>query len=478
MEAGAPLIIGAVLPDDPAAGRRGRPDLLVRASRPWEPDARGHRYWPAIVVDHRALDTRRSQVRQLQADPEVAVVDLRAASVDDLLPVGQLPADPPQRRDGLALAHYHRLLEACGHAASTPLAAVIGSDHAMAWTDLADHNLLDAYDEAFARRREVVDTAEAGGATPAPLKVGECERCAWRAHCRVRLEHEDSVSLVPGVGGRQIPLLQSVGVRTRSDLAALRTPQATDPRFAVLAEDLGGDWLDEAVDQAWVATAGGGRPHRRRAAPALALEDHALEVDLDMENALDGSVYLWGMLIDDRYEPVVDWGQPGSALEARVFVAFWDRLDAMVRRSAAERRPLVLYVWHEEAELGAMRRGAVVAAEELGRRDLTDRLEDRLANDLEVVDLLAVYKRQFLHGNGYSLKVVAPKVGFSWVDPDPSGSDSMVWHQLAVTPPEPGRADIRPAMRQRLLRYNEDDVRATAAIRNWLRTATPDELPR
>jgi predicted RecB family nuclease len=196
-----------------------------------------------------------------------------------------------------------------------------------------------------------------------------------------------------------------------------------------------------------------------------------------MENALDGSVYLWGMLIDGCYEPVVDWGDPGPDLEARLFVAFWDRLDALVRRAGEDDTRLVVYVWHEEAELGAMRRGAAVAAERLARGDLVPALEDRLANDLEVVDLLQVYRQRFLHGNGYGLKVVAPKVGFSWSDPDPSGSDSMVWHRLAVTAPAPGEPDQRQTMRDRLLRYNEDDVRATAAVRDWLRTASPAELP-
>jgi predicted RecB family nuclease len=275
-----------------------------------------------------------------------------------------------------------------------------------------------------------------------------------------------------------VRLLEATGVRTRRDLAAVRSPNGIDARLGELEEVLGRDRLSEAVDQAWVATVGGGRPHRRRHAPPLRLPEGALEVDLDMENALDGSVYLWGMLIDGRYQPVVDWGEPGPALEARLYVAFWDRLDALVRRADDEQRPLVLYVWHEEAELGAMRRGASVAAEQLDRHELVEMLEERLTTQLEVVDLLAVYRERYLHGNGYGLKVVAPKVGFAWVDPDPSGSDSMVWHQMAVSPPLPGQPDGRRAMRDRLLRYNEDDVRATAAIRAWLHTTTPEDLPR
>ncbi len=41
----------------------------------------------------------------------------------------------------------------------------------------------------------------------------------------------------------------------------------------------------------------------------------------------------------------------------------------------------------------------------------------------------------------------------------------MVWYERAVSDPD---AEVRGASRTRLLNYNEDDVRATAAIRDWL----------
>lgn len=45
---------------------------------------------------------------------------------------------------------------------------------------------------------------------------------------------------------------------------------------------------------------------------------------------------------------------------------------------------------------------------------------------------------------------------------------SMLWHRMAGD----GAGDETTAARRRLLDYNEDDVRATAAVRRWLRSPT------
>ena len=58
------------------------------------------------------------------------------------------------------------------------------------------------------------------------------------------------------------------------------------------------------------------------------------------------------------------------------------------------------------------------------------------------------------------LKVLATRAGFSWRDEDPSGEASIGWYELA--------RDGDHASLQRLLDYNEDDVRATRALRDWL----------
>ena len=60
------------------------------------------------------------------------------------------------------------------------------------------------------------------------------------------------------------------------------------------------------------------------------------------------------------------------------------------------------------------------------------------------------------------MKRVAPLAGFRWRDEDPGGDQSMVWYGRAVNHLDPG---VREENRARILAYNEDDVEATAAIR-------------
>lgn len=96
MDAGAELILGGWLPDDPAGGRTGRPDLLIGV-------AGG--YLPGDVKNHRT-------VRPAQ----------KTAAI--LSPLAQLASRPPvpalttatshRFEDGMQLAHYTRMLQACG----------------------------------------------------------------------------------------------------------------------------------------------------------------------------------------------------------------------------------------------------------------------------------------------------------------------------------------------------------------------------
>jgi len=86
----------------------------------------------------------------------------------------------------------------------------------------------------------------------------------------------------------------------------------------------------------------------------------------------------------------------------------------------------------------------------------------------EWIDLHDVAKRQIQTDGPLGLKVLATTAGFAWRDENPSGEASMVWFEEA-------RADTAEgaAARQRILEYNEDDCRATKALREWILAEVP-----
>ena len=66
----------------------------------------------------------------------------------------------------------------------------------------------------------------------------------------------------------------------------------------------------------------------------------------------------------------------------------------------------------------------------------------------------------------YSLKDVAGYIGYKWDNAEAGGAESIVWYNDWV---ETGDN----AIKKKLLRYNEDDVRATQLIKEWLMEQRP-----
>ena len=160
--------------------------------------------------------------------------------------------------DLLQLAHYHRMLEACGFAAEHALGAVIGTDDlfdapVLAWADLDRaawcapspaaspegwrlRSLLERYDYEHAFRIEIAAVAQQQTGDPTttrrllvrPIVNTECGRCQWWEHCRPQLDPDD-VSLRIDKGPldmREIATLRRHGIATITDLVGRRSRRA------------------------------------------------------------------------------------------------------------------------------------------------------------------------------------------------------------------------------------------------------------
>jgi len=350
-----------------------------------------------------------------------------------------------------------------------------------------------------------------------PVRCSECPTCPWNDCCRPILEMAPGdVSLLPRVGWAQWKVHRDHGVTNRAELAALdvgtaqlvaakidvatlmRVVAGRDPLTPVL--DLGDIWpkakqleqlntlgistvadvlsLDFAtarysdaamtslVDQIDMARAAIGPKlvYRRRGVESLAVARADVEVDIDMEKVEQG-VYLWGNLLTDRvsdqrrssYVSFVTWEPMTAEVEAGNSLAFWRWMTDVKSAAHAKGLTFAAYCYNAPAENAFLRRLGLSAG-------IEDDIEAFIASD-EWVDMLRVFDSQLITGGASGLKVIAPLAGFSWPVDDAGGAESMVMHDEAVgaaTQPE------RTAARNWLLNYNEGDVRATFALREWM----------
>jgi predicted RecB family nuclease len=477
MDAGSLLIYGGRLPRDEAGRRVAEPDLLVRVGD--APTGGVWRYRPVDIKHHTMLVRGTALPAVVWTLAELS--DPRhgpALDPEQAARVGR--RDSSARDDLLQLAHYHRSLRACGRAAEGPAwAGVIGREQQVVWYELGRsrwqggtdgrESTLESYDHRFARRLAIADVAEQHRKNPslpllvAPVRISECTACPWREHCDKLLQDAGDLSLLPRLSSRERTALLDVGVSTIAELAVL----ADD----IAVEGISDGPLDGFVDAAR-ARLGDQIAYRRQGVRDVRVLRADIELDVDIEN-LD-EVYLWGVQVTDRsgtdflengYLPFVTWEEGLSEFAAtQLFVQFWSWLTAVQQRCDDAGLSLAAYCWSgPAAENRWMRR----YAERSGR---LDEVTAYLATPAWV-DLEQPFKSRLVTGHGSSLKTVAPMLDFAWRDDDPGGGQSTVWYANAVDSSLPQAA--RATNRERLLAYNEDDVRATLHVREWLTRNTP-----
>ncbi|NQE70785.1 hypothetical protein NG2371_05256 [Nocardia gamkensis] len=443
-EIGAQHIWGGLLPQEPDTGRRGGSEILLR-------DADRGGYIPIIVVNHKVTDPRQ---------PERA--DFHPITSD---PYRWNPQPDPHRklrqqpRDQQRLAHLHRMLQRHGLASPALVGGVIGFDFDRILVhDLAP--LLADYDRRYADRIAVVR----GELPTIPSKVPECRQCPWWTRgvdgpsCEGWLiEHRD-VSLV--APGSRAEVLRRHDIETIDELAAWVGEEPEDWQHGP---------FDEAVvtARAWIA----GSPLVRRV-EQVRVRRADVEVDVDLESFQEYGAYLWGTLLDGVYRPFVTWDPLPTDDEGRSFGEFWTWLMTVRAEAAATGRTFAAYCYSRTAEDKWLYESARRFA---GRPGVPTVEQVRAFVDgPQWVDMFQAVSDQFICPNGKGLKKIAPVAGFSWRDPEASGEASMSWYRLAV-----GYDGAAPdqTQRTRLLEYNEDDVRATQVLREWMTTRADEEVP-
>ncbi len=207
------------------------------------------------------------------------------------------------------------------------------------------------------------------------------------------------------------------------------------------------DQADDALDDAVVKPDFASEPDERRFTVGSDLDEADAEIDLDIEHD-DQGAYLWGYLVTRRGHADAEYRSIGSpdrdADTAALAGALISELSEVIRAAHAAGQTVRLYHY---------------AATE--RRHL-ERLGSDAASLLAVAtDLHAFVKGRFSSATGYGLKSLAPAAGATWRTDRLNGETAADWISRA-------RAGDEQAWTE-LVHYNEDDVRATLALRHYLR---------
>lgn len=293
---------------------------------------------------------------------------------------------------------------------------------------------------------------------------GHCDFCRFRPLCRHEWTRTDHLSRVALIRRDQVAALRDAGVETLAELAELGE-DATVP-------GLRGDALATLRSQARLqAAALPGEPppfeprlvtegeDRRGLArlPAPDVGDMAFDLEGDpfWEPARD-LTFLFG-LVSGREGYRALWGHDPDAEKA----AFERLIDLIVDQ---RRLHPGMHVYHySPAEPSAVKRLSAIH----GTREAE---VDELLRGEVFVDLLSVVRQAFVVGaEGYGLKVTERLAGFVRAADLGSGSDAVLAY-------EEWRQDGDSGLLDRIAAYNEEDCRATLALRDWLVIERPEGL--
>lgn len=303
----------------------------------------------------------------------------------------------------------------------------------------------DAYRSALDLARDLA--AKKARSTPALTAI--CKLCHWRTFCLGEMEKADDLTLIPELGrSRRDALLGHF--RTVEELAQAEIEGLMAGKKTAIP-GIGPETLRKFKARAVLQKTPGAAPYLKE---PLGLPVAGRELFFDIEaDPMHDVCYLHGFLEraggKEKYTPFLA-EKPTAGEEERAFREAGDYIRS--------RQPCAIYYYspYERTYWRKLRKKYPGAMSE---GELEQLFDPASAIDLykDVVRAKTVWPTRDL-----SVKTLAKFLGFAWRDMSPSGAESIEWYNRWT---ETGDASLR----ERLLKYNEDDCAAMRVLLDGLR---------
>lgn len=286
------------------------------------------------------------------------------------------------------------------------------------------------------------------GAEPV-ISPSACGLCEWKNVCAQWAQEKQDVSLVYFVGQAMKEGLKKLGIETVGDLAN-QDPEVLSEKVQVLKSQgffwkaMPKDLVPKSIERARITLSGKPVIYQPMVFP-----DADVEIHFDIEDdPTQDFVYLHGVLLAQKGQTPVYHAFFAESREDEGKIT-QELFDFLNQHPTA---PVYHYSDYEKTTLKRL----------IKKHKLASTVYDRLFGENgTAIDL---YKTITTNTDwpltSYGVKAICKFLGFKWDAEDAGGAASIVWMNEYLV------GD--PAMKLKILRYNEDDLQATYFLKNKL----------
>jgi predicted RecB family nuclease len=311
--------------------------------------------------------------------------------------------------------------------------AIVNSDKEWIWLELK--TFVPEFEDVLAK----IEQIRAGEKPPMVLRKACMDTSPWGEACKRQAEAANDIALLYNVDVKKLAALREFGIKTVEDATSAHVQD-----FVGAAPGLTAHALENAQLQARSLV------HKTVfIKEPVALPHAPLEIYFDIESDLPNDVdYLYGFLLHPAGSKETPKYLSFVAERPQDEAAMWASFLAWLETLPPD------YVVYHYAPFELTRLKLLESRH--GGSAALHTFRDRLCDLKPLATKRITYPLYF-----YGLKYICKFLGFRWTGVLQSGGESIDWYERWC---ETGDRDI---LRQ-IIQYNEDDVRATLFLKNWL----------